>query len=101
LEGSWITTSDRAVLELQFDAFVMNPDILMRFVLGAGGATFRLDGYSGNDPFDFRNKDYPYGLFDIQSDAAGPSANRSEFVIQDPTKAFGVEAMISKRLIAI
>jgi hypothetical protein len=106
IQNTLMEASDHAMLHLQFDSFDIHGDrpfnMLARFLLKPDEAMILLDGYTVNDPFDFRNKasDYPEGLFEIRTGTSGARSN-SEFVIKNQAAAFGFAAMIGAKLISI
>jgi hypothetical protein len=96
LTSTHIEASERAACYFQFDSVV--PQGGSQFVLGPNQAKMQFDSYSGGNvlPFDFLNKDYPEGLFNCNSKIV----DAGEFVVRE-SSAFGANAMLSKKLIAI
>jgi hypothetical protein len=96
-EGQYVRTVGAAKCTLEFDTYAVND--VASFVLGLGAATMQFDGFSpGSDsPFDFFNKQYPQGLFEITSRG---SVNGGRFLIRTASRG-DANLILSKKLVAI
>jgi hypothetical protein len=94
--GTLIGVAETAACSLQFDSVVVQGNSV--FDLGKGEAKMQFDSYTdGKVPFDFINKNYPEGLFNIISDG---TVNGGTFVIR-ATSQIEANAIIGKKLVAI